>query len=191
MHESYKKGVVIVDVQRDFCEGGVLAASDTGSLLTPLQDFIRTARQSGVRVIFTQDWHPADHSSFKQNGGKWPVHCVACEPGSELMPQLNVTPSDVIVRKGVTSAAEGYSAFQGTNLAEQLRLSDITSVGICGIATEYCVRATALDAAKANFDVSLLKDLIRAVDPAKSDSVMSELRNAGVRMVRSELWLND
>jgi nicotinamidase/pyrazinamidase len=83
-----KSALVVVDVQRDFCEGGALAAANTLSLLPPLQKFIEEAKRQGAMVVFTQDWHPANHSSFKANGGPWPVHCVAGTPGAELMPPV-------------------------------------------------------------------------------------------------------
>jgi nicotinamidase/pyrazinamidase len=180
--------VIVVDVQRDFCDGA-LAASDTESLLIPLQNFIQAARQHRVAVIFTQDWHPADHSSFKQNGGKWPVHCVAGERGSELMPQLQPNAGDLVVHKGVTRETEGYSAFELTGLSEHLRSAGVKSIGICGIATEYCVRRTVLDAARAGFTVTLLTDLIRPVDSKAAGVAVDELVRSGIALSVSNLWL--
>src|SRR5215472_15010587 len=96
-----KTALVVVDVQRDFCEGGALAAGNTLSLLGPLKKFIGDAKRKGVLVVYTQDWHPQDHSSFQANGGPWPVHCVAEQTGAELMPPLQAETHDVVIHKGV------------------------------------------------------------------------------------------
>src|SRR5208283_862698 len=116
-----KTAMIVVDVQRDFCAGGALAASNTPSLLASLQDCIDSARRSGVTLIFTQDWHPANHNSFQPNGGKWPVHCVAETPGAELMPPLSAAAGDIVIHKGTSIDGEGYSAFDSTQLEARLR----------------------------------------------------------------------
>jgi nicotinamidase/pyrazinamidase len=166
-----------------------LAAANTLSLLPLLQKFIAEAKRQGALLVFTQDWHPADHSSFKANGGPWPVHCVAGTPGAELMPPLKAGTDDVVIHKGVGANGAGYSDFDETSLGQQLRDNGITSVGVAGIATEYCVRATALDALKANFDTTLLEDLVRAVQEKEVPHVLAELRQAGVKVGNSAAWL--
>src|ERR1700686_3025836 len=103
-----KSALVVVDVQRDFCEGGALAAANTLSLLPPLQKFIDEARRQGALVVFTQDRHPSNYSSFKAHGGPWPVHCVAGTPGAELMPPLHASAEDVVIHKGVGVNGAGY-----------------------------------------------------------------------------------
>lgn len=183
-----KAAVIVVDVQRDFCEGGALAAHDTLSLLQPLNTFITSAREHGHLIVFTQDWHPPNHSSFQANGGPWPIHCVAGSVGAELTPPLVARSNDLIIRKGITRDDEGYSMFEHTRLANQLQQYGVTSVGICGIATEYCVRATALDAIRAEFDVWLLTDLIRPIDPNKTETVISELKSASFHAIDSREW---
>ena len=107
------RALTVVDMQRDFCEGGALAAADTLSLLEPLRRFIAIARKAGVKIVFTQDWHPANHSSFQSEGGPWPVHCVADSRGAELMPPLAAEPGDVVIHKGVTVAGAGDSNRRG------------------------------------------------------------------------------
>lgn len=184
-----KSALVVVDVQRDFCEGGALAAANTLSLLAPLQKFIAEAKQEGILVAFTQDWHPANHSSFKANGGPWPVHCVAGTPGAELMPPLTAGAEDVVVHKGVGVNGAGYSGFGETSLLKQLQGKGVTRVGVAGIATEYCVRATALDALKGKFDTTVLEDLIRAVQEKEAPHVLAELRQVGVKLGNSANWL--
>jgi nicotinamidase/pyrazinamidase len=184
-----KSALVVVDVQRDFCEGGALAAANTLSLLPLLRRFIAEAKRQGALVVYTQDWHPPDHSSFKANGGPWPVHCVAGTPGAELMPPLKAETGDIGIHKGVGVNGAGYSGFDETPLQQQLRDKGITRVGVAGIATEYCVRATALDALKAGFDTTVLENLIRAVQEAEVPQVLAELKQVGVKLKDATAWL--
>ena len=182
-----KAALIVVDVQRDFCEGGALAAADTLSLLEPLQDCVDAARRAGAVIVFTQDWHPANHSSFKTNGGPWPVHCVANTPGAELMPPLRA--GDVTIHKGVAVDGAGYSGFELTGLAERLKELRIERLGVSGIATEYCVRATALDGIQAGFETVVLTDLIRAVQASETSRVLAELSKAGAKTATAAEWM--
>lgn len=184
-----KSALIVVDVQRDFCEGGALAASNTISLLQPLKKFVDEARRHGMLVVYTQDWHPEKHSSFQVNGGPWPVHCVAGEAGSELMLPLRAEAGDVVIHKGVGVDGAGYSGFDETPLEKELLAKGIRRVGVTGIATEFCVRATALDAKKAKFDTAVLEDLIRAVQDKDAPKVLAELRQAGVKVEKSAEWM--
>lgn len=184
-----KTALIVVDVQRDFCEGGALAAADTLSLLEPLQRGIEEARRKGAVIVFTRDWHPANHSSFKNNGGPWPVHCVAGSAGAEIMPPLHPAASDLIVNKGIGVEGAGYSGFEETGLAEQLKRLKVDRVAVAGIATEYCVRATALDSANAGFQTEVLSDAIRAVNPDETANVLNELERAGVKNKTACEWL--
>ena len=184
-----RAALIVVDVQRDFCEGGALAASDTLSLLEPLKACIEAARRAGAVIVFTKDWHPDEHSSFRKNAGPWPVHCVAGTPGAELMPPLSPEEGDVIVQKGMDINGAGYSGFEGTGLNRKLRELGVQSVAVTGIATEFCVRATALDAVKARFETVLLTDLIRAVQAGDTPKVLAELNAAGVKSTTSGEWL--
>jgi nicotinamidase/pyrazinamidase len=184
-----KTAMIVVDVQRDFCEGGALPAFNTPSLLTPLQECIDAARRSGVTLIFTQDWHPANHSTFQTNGGKWPIHCVADTPGAELMPPLCAVAGDIVIHKGTAIDGEGYSGFDSTQLEARLRELKIGRVSIAGIATEYCVRATALDANRSGLETILLTDLIRPVEESASPKALTELGRAGVQLMPSPRWL--
>lgn len=166
-----------------------MAASDTTSLLTPLTYFIARSRKVGDLIVFTQDWHPPDHFSFEENGGPWPRHCVRDSRGAEFMSPVKPEPTDWIVQKGTSSKGEGYSAFESTGLANRLRSVGVQRVGICGIATEYCVRATALEAKKSGFIVAVMTDLIRPVDPSASEAVLSELHQETISLVSSEAYL--
>ena len=184
-----KSALVVVDVQWDFCEGGALAAANTLSLLQPLKKYVDEVRRRGVLVVYTQDWHPANHSSFKANGGPWPVHCVADTSGAQLMPPLSTQAGDVVIHKGVGVNGAGYSGFDETMLERELREKGITRVGVAGIATEYCVRATALDALKAKFETTVLEDLIRAVQDKDVPGALSDLKQAGAKLTSSAAWL--
>lgn len=186
-----KTALIVVDVQRDFCEGGALAAEDTLSLLMPLREFIETARRTGAVIVFTQDWHPPDHNSFQSNGGPWPVHCVANTPGAQIMPPLKAEARDVIIHKGVAADGPGYSGFEMTGLAKRLKELKIERVGVCGIATEYCVLATALDGIQAGFDTTVLTDMIRAVQGSDTPRVLTELAVAGAKVSTAPEWLKN
>jgi nicotinamidase/pyrazinamidase len=183
-----KSALIVVDVQRDFCEGGALAAADTLSILEPLAKSVETARQKGTVIVYTRDWHPNNHSSFKTQGGPWPVHCVAESKGAELMPPLHPRQQDIVVSKGVAVQGAGYSGFEDTGLAQKLKDLQVEKVAVTGIATEYCVRATALDAKQAGFETTVLTDLIRAVNPREASKVLNELHTAGVQTEPSNNW---
>jgi nicotinamidase/pyrazinamidase len=177
-----KTALIVVDVQRDFCEGGALAAAETRSLMEPLREYIDAARRNGATIVYTRDWHPAKHTSFKENGGPWPVHCVADTPGAELHPPLRAIEGDIVIHKGVGLDGQGYSGFDSTELAESLRKREIKRVLVTGIATEYCVRATALDALKEGFETLVVDDLVRSVQPSETEKVLDELKAAGVEI---------
>jgi nicotinamidase/pyrazinamidase len=185
-----KQAIIVVDVQRDFCDGGALPAKDTKSLLEPLSTFISAGRKLQQLIVFTFDWHPTDHASFRQSAGRWPVHCVANTAGAELAPPLRVEPGDITIRKGVDKDSDGYSAFQSSTLSEQLQLQLVGSVAVCGIATEHCVKATALDAATMGFRVAVITDLIRAVDPSTVAGVFEKWKKSGVELMTSSAWIN-
>jgi nicotinamidase/pyrazinamidase len=184
-----KAALVVVDVQRDFCEGGALPATDTLSLLKPLKECIEAARRAGAVIVYTRDWHPGDHSSFHTRGGPWPVHCVANSPGAELMPPLELGSDEVIVLKGVEVYGAGYSGFELTGLADRLRELQVERVAVSGIATEYCVRATALDGLQAGFETTVLTDMIRAVQASETPGVLKELKQAGAKSATAAEWL--
>lgn len=184
-----KAALIVVDVQRDFCEGGALAAADTLSLLKPLEQCIEAARRAKTAIVYTKDWHPEGHSSFRPQGGPWPVHCVAASSGAELMPPLRAREDEIVIHKGVQAEGPGYSGFELTGLENKLRQLKVKRVGVSGIATEYCVRATALDALQQGFQVTVLTDLIRAVQPNEAAKVLEELRKAGATTTTAADWL--
>jgi nicotinamidase/pyrazinamidase len=175
------EALVIVDFQNDFTPGGALAVPDGDAVATHLNELIASDRFD--LVVATRDWHPPDHSSFAQQGGRWPVHCVAETEGAQLHPALDGGEVDVIVDKGTARDTEGYSGFDGTNLAELVRDLGIDSLTVAGLATDYCVRATALDALDNGFAVTVDSAGSRGIDPGDSARALDEVRAAGGRIV--------
>jgi nicotinamidase-related amidase len=132
-------------------------------------------------VVATRDWHPPDHGSFAARGGPWPQHCVAGSDGAQLHSSLDQTRVDLIVDKGRDRDTEGYSGFEGTGLERLLRKREIDEVTICGLATDYCVKNTAIDALRAGFRVRIDERGIRGVElrPGDCERAIGEMRDAG------------
>jgi nicotinamidase/pyrazinamidase len=169
--------LVIVDFQNDFTPGGALAVPDGDAIAPRLNELAADDRFH--LVVATRDWHPAEHSSFAAQGGPWPEHCVAGSEGAQLHPGLDAALVDVIVDKGTDPATEGYSGFDGTDLAALLRERGIDRVTVAGLATDFCVRATALDALQAGFAVTVDDGASRGIDPGASSDALDEVRAAG------------
>lgn len=177
--------LLIVDVQNDFLPGGALAVPDGDAVIAPLNEWIARFSQQGLPVFATRDWHPPEHCSFRDQGGPWPPHCVAGSPGAEFAAKLQLPPDARIISKAVTAREEAYSGFQGTALGAQLKKSGCARVIIGGLATDYCVQATALDARAAGFEVLVLRDAVRAVDVSAGDGerALREMQAQGVQMI--------
>lgn len=179
--KSSPLSLLVVDVQTDFCPGGALEVREGDRVIPGLNSVIEAFTAHGLPAFFTRDWHPPDHVSFRAQGGPWPPHCVAGTKGAEFHPDLNVPSGAVIVSKGTSSEKEAYSGFQGTDLEERLLHARTEEVVLGGLATDYCVRATALDALSAGFGVSVLEDCVKAVDAKAGDGAraLEELRRGG------------
>jgi nicotinamidase/pyrazinamidase len=173
--------LIIVDVQNDFCPGGALAVPDGDAVIEPLN---RLAAEFPL-VIATRDWHPPDHGSFAAQGGPWPPHCVQGTPGAELHPRLDRGAIDEIVDKGQDPSTDGYSGFEATSLERLLRERGAGRVHVGGLALDYCVKNTALDARRAGFEVVVHTDATRAVnvEPGDDERALAELRGAAVELV--------
>lgn len=174
------EALVIVDVQNDFTAGGALEVPGGDEVIEPLN---RLARRYET-VFATRDWHPPDHHSFDTQGGPWPVHCVRETEGAQLHPRLDRSPIDEIVDKGDRRGVEGYSAFDGTDFERRLRDRGIDSLTIGGLATNICVRWTALEARQLGFDVTLAEDAASGIDIDEGDveRALEEMRAAGVKV---------
>jgi nicotinamidase/pyrazinamidase len=177
--------VIVVDLQVDFCPGGALPVPD-GDAVVPGAN--RALAAAGWLTVATRDWHPPDHCSFVTEGGIWPVHCVAGTPGAAFHPALDLGRVRWVVDKATTRDAEAYSGFQGTDLASRLHAAGIRRLFVCGLATDYCVKATALDGRRAGFAVVLLADAVRGVEvrPGDCASAMDEMRAAGILTATSD-----
>ncbi len=176
-----EEALIVVDMQRDFMPGGALPVPEGDKIIPKVNEYIRKFKEKGALIVATRDWHPPNHISFKEQGGPWPRHCVQGTEGAEFVVEL---PEDaVIISKATEPDKEAYSGFEGTNLAEILREKGVKRVYVCGVATEYCVKATALDAVKHGFEVYLLSDAVKEINPEDERKALEELEKAGVRIL--------
>jgi len=187
--------LIVVDVQNDFADpAGSLAVARAGRILPRINDEVRAARDAGGTVVYTQDWHPESTPHFAKDGGIWPVHCVADTWGAELHPDLVI--EGEIIRKG-SNGEDGYSGFTmrdpisgamiPTPLESLLRERAISRVVICGLATDYCVNATALDARRLGFETKVLMNAVAAVNlqPGDGARALTAMADAGAELVGS------
>ena len=187
-----KRALLVVDVQNDFCEGGSLAVGGGAEVAFRIGELLHLWTQKGPKApdyafaVATRDHHidPGDHFSDRPDFDRsWPPHCVVGSDGEAFHPNLDPQPFDAVFLKGDHAAA--YSGFEGrtsdgTSLTDWLRGHDITAVDVCGLATDYCVRATALDAVRDGFETRLLPELCAGVAPATTERALAEMRKAGV-----------
>jgi nicotinamidase/pyrazinamidase len=193
----YRPGValLVIDVQNDFTDpNGSLSVPGGVDLVDTINQEIALARSNGGLVAYTQDWHPEHTPHFAQDGGIWPVHCVHDTWGAALHPALDVVDGAPIVRKGA-NGEDGYSGFTmrdpvtgetiPTGLEQQLRDRGVDEVVVAGLATDYCVRASALDAAALGFRTTLLEDAVAAVNlnPGDGERALKECDQAGVLLM--------
>ncbi|MCD1572611.1 isochorismatase family protein [Agromyces mediolanus] len=191
------KALFIIDVQNDFTEGGALGVDGGAAVAAGVTDYLAEHRDEYELVVASRDWHDGD----SDNGGHfardaapdfvdtWPVHCVAGTPGAEYHPALDVTDVDVHIRKGQGEPA--YSIFEGTDeagrgIADLLAERGITEVDVVGIATDYCVRQSALDALEHGQRVRVLTGLVAGVAPESSEAALAELGHAGAEIVAAD-----
>ncbi len=181
--------VLIVDVQNDFCPGGALAVPEGDQVVPVLNRVAAQVAQWGGTVVASRDWHPPTTRHFAAYGGKWPVHCVQNTPGAQFHPDLKLPQGAVIISKGTSENDDGYSAFEGRaedgrSLLEILRERGIKRLIVGGLATDYCVRASVLDALKNGFEVLVLTDAVRGVNlqPDDSERALQEMQAAGATL---------
>ncbi len=175
--------LIVVDPQNDFLPGGTLAVADGNRIFEPLNRIMSRF----AHVVATRDWHPKDHAFFEEHGGIWPFHCLADTPGAEFSPLLDTAPIELVISKGTDRNTDGYSAFAGTDLADQLQRRGVRRLFICGLATDYCVKMTALEAMEQGFQTVVLTDAIAAVNlqPGDEDAALAEMRSRGVTLSES------
>jgi nicotinamidase/pyrazinamidase len=178
--------LVVVDVQNDFCPGGSLAVQDGDAVVPVLNRYVAAFQEAGRPIFVTRDWHPSRTTHFAAFGGDWPPHCVQGSHGAEFHAELVVPPDAIIVSKGVGPEDNSYSAFDagddsGRPLPRLLDERGVRRLYLGGLATDYCVKHTVLDALKAGLEVIVLEDAIRGVDvqPGDSERAVAEMRAAG------------
>ena len=183
---QHTDALIVVDVQNDFCMGGALPVPDGDIVIRPINSMLMTFDH----LVFSRDWHPADHSSFdfdpQFQDGSWPSHCVQNSPGAEFPHDLRVPVDAIIVNKATSSDEDAYSAFEETGLADTLRKRGVTRVFVAGLALDYCVKATCLDGLREGFEVVLVENATQSVKREQREAVLEELRVAGVTMVKSD-----
>jgi nicotinamidase/pyrazinamidase len=193
MADKRRSALLIVDVQNDFCEGGALAVPQGDRVVPVLNHFAGRVEAEGGAIYASRDWHAAGSTHFKAFGGAWPVHCVAGTPGASFHPDLRLPPDTVVISKGQEPGRDGYSAFEGVTGSGQPFAAALGSRGVehlyvGGLATDYCVKHSVLDALKAGFTVTVLIDAIAGVDvhPGDSARALNEMEEAGALFMATE-----
>lgn len=178
---DHASALLVVDIQNDFCPGGTLEVPEGDAIIPQVNEYIRRFYTQGSPVIASRDWHPHGHCSFKEQGGPWPAHCVQDSWGGQFHPKLALPPEATIVSKATDPKREAYSAFDGTSLGKRLRGLGIETLFVSGLATDYCVKTSVLDARKLGLGVVVLEDAIRGIDvtPGDCDNATREMHEAG------------
>jgi nicotinamidase/pyrazinamidase len=177
--------LIVVDVQNDFLPGGSLAVPDGDAVVPVLNEAMAAFERRGLPIFATRDWHPANHCSFRAQGGPWPLHCVAGSVGAAFASALRLPATATIVSKATTADKDAYSGFSGTDMDRLLRAAGVRRVFVGGLATDYCVLNTVRDARACGYDVVLLLGAIRAVDvsPGDGDKAIAEMIQLGTEAV--------
>lgn len=187
-----RAALLVVDIQNDFCPGGALGVPDGDAIIPRVNRAVGLFGRRGMPVIFTRDWHPRETKHFKEFGGAWPAHCIQGTKGARFHPNLEVPKGSIILSKGMDPEVDSYSSFQafterGRDLESTLHELDVGELVICGLATDYCVRATTLDALRRGMAVFVVRDAIRGVDlkPGDSEMAVKEMRVHGAHFSES------
>ncbi|MFN3995157.1 MAG: bifunctional nicotinamidase/pyrazinamidase [bacterium] len=177
--------LIVVDMQNDFLPGGSLEVPNSDTIIPIINEYIKFFEKKGKVVVFTRDWHPENHVSFKENGGIWPKHCVQNTKGAEFHPDMYIPKESIIISKAYEPNIEAYSGFENTNLHQELQNRNIKNVYVCGVATDYCVLNTVLSAVELGYKVYLLIDAIKGVDlkPNDSEEAIKTMISKGVEIL--------
>ena len=171
--------LLAIDVQKDFCPGGALPIEHGDEVVPVINGWIAAARDAGVPVYLSRDWHPKHHPSFEESGGKWPPHCIQDTDGACFHPQLDMPHDAVIVTKGTRFDQDQNSAFDQTGLADWLQRLGIRRIFVAGLAEDVCVLATVLDGREAGFAMHLIENATRPVSAAEGRAALDRMRQAG------------
>lgn len=181
-----KSALIVVDMQKDFCEGGSLPVSGCSSIINKVNKYVEVFKAKGLLVIASRDWHPLNHVSFTTAGGPWPPHCVAGSKGAEFVEGLLLPEGVVVVSKATEPETEAYSAFTSTPLHYVLSLRGVRRLFIAGVATDYCVKETALEALRLGYEVVVLTDAVAGVGEESSKKALEELVMNGALLATEE-----
>lgn len=188
-----KAALLIVDVQNDFCPGGALQILNGNRVVEPINRAVKYFVAAGLPVLASRDWHPPETKHFRTSGGVWPVHCVQGTAGAAFHPGLLLPEGTVVLSKGINPELDGYSAFEavtgdGRMLAELLSDLDVRSLYISGLATDYCVLCTTVEALRNGLKVTVLTDAVAGVDivPGESACAIEDMVNAGAQLATVE-----
>lgn len=175
--------LIIVDVQKCFCSGGTIPVPEGDKIVPIVNEYIKKFEDVGAKIFATRDWHPSNHSSFKEYGGEWPPHCVQETEGAEFHPDLKLPQDTSVISVGVDPFLEGYSGFENSDLEHKLKQEGINRVFVCGLATDYCVKHTTLDALDKGFEAVLLMDATKGVDkvPGDVNKAVKEMTKKGAK----------
>lgn len=185
--------LVVVDVQRDFLPGGRLAVAHGDRVIDPINRLLAHFAARGLAVFASRDWHPSEHCSFREQGGPWPVHCVAGSAGAAFAEGLRLPAQACVVSKATRPESDSYSAFGGTDLGQRLREAGVARLFVVGLATDYCVLHTVTDALAAGFAVVVVLDAVAAVDaqPGDGDRAIARMRGLGASFADAAQILAD
>ncbi|MCD6341163.1 MAG: nicotinamidase [Desulfurococcales archaeon] len=172
--------LVVVDIQNDFCaEDGALPVPGCRTIIENVNRYIEIFERTNQAVVASRDWHPPNHISFKARGGPWPPHCVQGSVGADFYPELKLPDRAIVISKGTNPDAEAYSAFDKTELHYLFSKLGVRRVFVCGVATEYCVKATVEDALELGYEVILLGDAIAGISKESSQRAIMEMIRSG------------
>ncbi len=171
--------LLVIDVQNDFCKGGTLAIEEGERVVPILNRWLRAARDGGIPVYASRDWHPRGHLSFVEAGGQWPAHCIQDTEGAAFHPDLELPDDVVLVAKGVRFDLDPYSAFGETGLDQRLRRDGVRRLWVGGLALDVCVHATVLDALRVGLEVRVIVDATRPVSVENGRRARDEMESAG------------
>jgi len=167
---SKDDALVIANIQIDFLPGGALPVSEGDIVIPVVNDYIKIFKKAGASIFAIRDWHPQNHVSFTTQGGQWPPHCVQQSEGAKFHPELKLPEETVVISKATDTLKDTHSSFEGTGLAQNLKMQGIYRIFVCGFATEYCILNTVLDSPKLSFETVLLLDAVRGINAKPNDA---------------------
>jgi len=185
-----KKALLIIDVQNDFCPGGALAVPEGDSIIPSINKYVSFFSKNKLPIFFTREWHPKNSKHFKKFGGIWPVHCVQNTKGAQFSPLLKLPKEAIIISRGVDRQKDSYSAFDGEDLngmglLNLLMIFGVKELYIGGLATDYCVNSSAVDALMKGFKVKILMDAVKGVNlrPQDSQEAIKDMQKLGAKKI--------